>query len=63
MEAELQEAASAAVMVEEAGGEGEEVGVGNVAIRLLVDADEELLNLQLDAYVQEMDGLQTWCFK
>lgn len=40
MEAELQQAASAAVVVEEAGCEGEEVGVSDVAIGLLVDADE-----------------------
>lgn len=47
-------------MVEQAGCQGEKVGVGDVAIWLLINTDEQLLNLQLDAYMQKMHRLQMY---
>jgi hypothetical protein len=40
VEAKLQQAASAAVVVEQAGGKRQEVGVRDVAVRLLIYANE-----------------------
>lgn len=58
MEAEVEEMPADAVVVEEARREREEVGIRHEGVGLLVEADEELLDLELDADVQQVHDLR-----
>lgn len=57
VQAELQQVAARAVVVKEAGGEREEVGVRHKDLGLLVHAHKELLHAELDADVQQVHRL------